>query len=822
MKHPLLLISIAFALALLPSARAELCPKHKGSAFIASVGECKECGGFTASGAFKLCKKCSTKLDQCEACRAELKADEKPSDPAKKLEKKEGEKSDALVHRAPNGKAFPAHWGAPPLAQTRDLRPLPGDYGSGSGTLVRWIQENLDKDAKQPAPKPAPVVHKGPNGKAFPAHWGEPPRIQTRDLGPLPGGYGQGSGTLGRWIQQNLDKDAAGNPAPPVPKPVGAVPTFEEWMKDGKKIPAGRVFIGGSPWFNERTGENRTPEAVYKMLYGQTQPKPANPIAPPAGGRKPFPAHWGAPPAIQTKDLRPLPGGYGMGSSTLARWIQENLDKDLDKGVEPPPLLQPRPGRDPEAPKVNLNDIAKVKVALETWAKSKTACAGNYEYTVAFSSAFGFGHTTVIVVRDNKVVERRYEEFDRNRPPLPGAPPNGYTEKGEAVGKDKKGAPAKTLDELYQVVPAIAAKALLPHQRRYLLTDANGLLTSCFIKDTRIADDGPKEGLSLGAIKLNVVKKTEGAPPTGAPVTLQASSVAISADAPEPAPAAVAVKVHSGHFVSNQYKPDDALTLALFHTLADFKIAFGTAAFGLGRGGKQLDYVNEAAFNNGVVAALIHRGNTPYEYKLIAPTDLVRGVLTLNIRAAGQPSDTATFASPLIVSMPRAGITHVRFVENDRELGQVALAPAAAAVTTVKASLSAATQPGALKETITLRDLQGGFAGFTGWLTTINPDGTWNRRQVFNQQLREISHQGSFSVDQVKSLNAVLAAARVEQLPERIGQFAGANPHVVTLTVGNRQSVLTLPAGGSLPQAHPGDKLDAVMAFAMVANELNR
>ena len=42
---------------------------------------------------------------------------------------------------------FPVHWGPEPLMQTRDYRPLPGDYGMGSGTLARWIQENLDKDA---------------------------------------------------------------------------------------------------------------------------------------------------------------------------------------------------------------------------------------------------------------------------------------------------------------------------------------------------------------------------------------------------------------------------------------------------------------------------------------------------------------------------------------------------------------------------------------------------------------------------------------------------------------------------------------------------
>ena len=66
------------------------------------------------------------------------------------------------------------------------------------------------------------------------------------------------------------------------------------------------------------------------MLYGKAgggnkpvRPKPIRP-----GGRKPYPAHWGAPPRLQTKDLRPLPGGYGMGSSTLANWIKKNMDMD--------------------------------------------------------------------------------------------------------------------------------------------------------------------------------------------------------------------------------------------------------------------------------------------------------------------------------------------------------------------------------------------------------------------------------------------------------------------------------------------------------------
>ena len=230
------------------------------------------------------------------------------------------------VFNAPNGKQFPANWGQPPLRQTRDLRILPGGYGRGSGTLARWIQENLDKDAKDPGKSKPGKVFKAPGGKPFPAHWGQPPLRQTRDRRILPGGYGQGSGTLARWIQENLDKDAKdsgrgeNNTANPeikkLEKEIAEIkrtltvakftdedlgkfmyrlkkketmlaqlkssekgtgkdktPSFEEWVKGGKKIPKGLIFTGGSPWFNERTGKNRSPEKVYKMIFNKDPKK---------------------------------------------------------------------------------------------------------------------------------------------------------------------------------------------------------------------------------------------------------------------------------------------------------------------------------------------------------------------------------------------------------------------------------------------------------------------------------------------------------------------------------------------------------------------
>ena len=48
---------------------------------------------------------------------------------------------------------------------------------------------------------------------------------------------------------------------------MAAVPSFEQWVTDGEIIPEGRVFTGGSPWFNESTGKNRTARQVYAILF---------------------------------------------------------------------------------------------------------------------------------------------------------------------------------------------------------------------------------------------------------------------------------------------------------------------------------------------------------------------------------------------------------------------------------------------------------------------------------------------------------------------------------------------------------------------------
>ena len=53
-----------------------------------------------------------------------------------------------------------------------------------------------------------------------------------------------------------------------------------------------------------------------------------------ASRRKKFPPLWGDQPMIQTRDLRPLPLGYGMGSSTLAKWIEKQAREVSGTTVE--------------------------------------------------------------------------------------------------------------------------------------------------------------------------------------------------------------------------------------------------------------------------------------------------------------------------------------------------------------------------------------------------------------------------------------------------------------------------------------------------------
>lgn len=136
-----------------------------------------------------------------------------------------------------------------------------------------------------------------------------------------------------------------------------------------------------------------------------------------------------------------------------------------------------------------------VSACLLRWNALKKVCEDSYQYTVRSSNAAGSGHLTQMEIRNGRVIARRYKET------LNG--PFWHWEEGrKTLGSHKQGAAIQTLDELYEMAQAVASKPLADHERRYLRSDGQGLLTTCFVIDIRIADDAPQTGISIEQIVL--------------------------------------------------------------------------------------------------------------------------------------------------------------------------------------------------------------------------------------------------------------------------------------------------------------------------------
>jgi hypothetical protein len=130
---------------------------------------------------------------------------------------------------------------------------------------------------------------------------------------------------------------------------------------------------------------------------------------------------------------------------------------------------------------------------------------------------------------------------------------------------------------------------------------------------------------------------------------------------------AVDYKVHSGHFQKNtaKLKGDSS-----YLVLGDRK-AFD-AVFGVAFTAKKPNSVPRDAFDKGLlVAAVIKRGKAVTTYNVEKVT-LEDGTLKVRYKATSKPGGgSARFASPLILTVPRKGVTAVEFVENGKKVDTV-------------------------------------------------------------------------------------------------------------------------------------------------------
>ncbi len=149
------------------------------------------------------------------------------------------------------------------------------------------------------------------------------------------------------------------------------------------------------------------------------------------------------------------------------------------------------------------SNLEKLATSEAKWKEMRDTAKGEYTYQVQQVFFIGRNETT-IKVRDGKVVERSFIEMGNPEPLPPGvAPPDikpKWIETDQEISSHKESAPAKTIDELYVEAAKVLKLALEPHERLYLGFSDQGILSHCFVVDTRIADDAPQNG--VGPIKL--------------------------------------------------------------------------------------------------------------------------------------------------------------------------------------------------------------------------------------------------------------------------------------------------------------------------------
>jgi hypothetical protein len=110
---------------------------------------------------------------------------------------------------------------------------------------------------------------------------------------------------------------------------------------------------------------------------------------------------------------------------------------------------------------------------------------------------------------------------------------------------------------------------------------------------------------------------------------------------------------------------------------------------------------------------------------------------------------------------------------------------------------------GRLTHTLKISQRQGGFAGFTGFDYTIEPDGTWEKTNAFNKKLTSAG-KGKLSAKELEMVADILKKNDLEKLPEKSGKVPGANPHTITFEFGKAKATIVGQTPPKLDKDNPG------------------
>ena len=136
--------------------------------------------------------------------------------------------------------------------------------------------------------------------------------------------------------------------------------------------------------------------------------------------------------------------------------------------------------------------------------------------------------------------------------------------------------------------------------------------------------------------------------------------------APGAEPAKLTFDTYSGYFVSNKFEPNAAASFVVINDQKQFDKVFGVAFVMRDKSHR----LPKDAFKSNMVVAAIKRGAALWKFKMEG-VSVKDGVVEIKYTTTSTKSDTATFACPLIVSIPKGKYTAMQFVENKRAVKKI-------------------------------------------------------------------------------------------------------------------------------------------------------
>ncbi|MDC0048622.1 hypothetical protein OAL09_04700 [Verrucomicrobia bacterium] len=125
-------------------------------------------------------------------------------------------------------------------------------------------------------------------------------------------------------------------------------------------------------------------------------------------------------------------------------------------------------------------------------------------------------------------------------------------------------------------------------------------------------------------------------------------------------------EIYSGYFVSNKFEPSETRSFVVAKNQKQFDQIFGVA-FVLGDKSHRLE---ENELKSKTVIAAIRRGKSLCDFKIHSIINK-NGVLEMRYAAKMQKESTASFACPLIISVPKGNYKAIHFIENGKVLKQI-------------------------------------------------------------------------------------------------------------------------------------------------------